>query len=151
MVWTFSPFLKPTDFVAGLTLLLNSAILQVEVVGMGQHSTAYVRIPAWDSPEDPFKDTDDFENPFPIGQRIQVRHDRTRDGKVQTGKVIAWARAKDAHDHWTQFHPAGHPTCEFGDRCDMLCDNEGPLVLWDGSTEDIDWYPGQSMGGIDPV
>lgn len=69
-----------------------------------------------------------------------------RAGRV--GFVAGWARSARADRHWKAEH--GKPVkCVYGESCDALVDNEGPVINWDGGPA-MDWFPGQSMGILEP-
>ena len=113
----------------------------------------WVTIPAWGDPaEDPKGPDSDFENPFPIGHEVRNAHS-VRMPAGRTGKVVSWGRSVDSDQHWRMAHSIP-VTCRFGSECDALVDSEGPVIRWDDlpvDSEELDWFPGQSMSVIEPA
>jgi len=68
------------------------------------------------------------------------------------GVTVGWARGVLAHRLFTNAKDAAKAAGRelSANDYEILIDNEGPLVLWDGEVE-IDWFPGQSMGLLDAI
>jgi hypothetical protein len=125
------------------TLPLDNSVALGYTGSMTQH-TEWIKMDPWAPAEG-----DPFEGPyFAIDQRVEVEHSVVDLGR--TGKVIAWGRSKGADAHWKAEH---EPVlkCVHGTSCDGLADEEGPVVLWDGTTEDIHWFPGQGMSALKEI
>jgi hypothetical protein len=99
---------------------------------------------------------EDVVGPYTIGAVVESQHSQLRADGTR-GKIVAWARGRDANAHWAGMHeppPGESVTCPYGNDCDALCDSEGPLIRWDDQElgdESLDWFPGQAMGCIRPI
>jgi hypothetical protein len=96
------------------------------------------------------------ERGYQTGAAVLSQHSKLREDGTR-GVVVAWARGKDSHEHWTNQHVEGgapSTTCPYERDCDALCDSEGPLVRWDNQDvgdESLDWFPGQAMACLRPA
>jgi hypothetical protein len=101
---------------------------------------------AVDIPTDP-----EITGGYDRGTRWQVRRGLLNGGRIFT--VIGWARSIRAHEHEVNEH-GREVTCEYGDQCDNLVDDEGPVGRFDDQDpgdETLKWYPGQSMSCLEPL
>jgi hypothetical protein len=115
-------------------------------------TTEFVVIPPWDD------ETPDMPR-FVVGQRVRhieihwpnspATDFRNPKGGL-TGTVVQWGRGITSDAHWREQHD---PVlrCVYGESCDALVDSEGPVVHWDGDSEELDWYPGQAMTCIEEI
>ena len=105
----------------------------------------------------PGETLEDIVGPYAIGAAVRVSETARGSHPGRTGKVVGWGRSIGANAHWTEHHSGTDPTkwtCTFGEDCDALADEEGPLVRYndqDDSDESLDWWPGQSCGALEVV
>jgi len=88
---------------------------------------------------------------YTVGTSWQVSEGLKNAGRTYT--VTGWGRSVRANEHERECH--GDPvTCLYGEECDNLVDDEGPVGRFtdqDAGDETLKWYPGQSMGCLEPV